>query len=168
MFESLLLTVANHLPRSRFFDKHRFRLLRWSGMRIQGRCEIWAPVTIRPIGGASNVVIGRGVFVNTGVRFGSAAEIRIGRRVRIGPNVAFETGTHALYCDPQKGRGFSSEPIVIEGDVWIGAGAIILPGVVVGKGAVVAAGAVVTGYVEPCTLVGGVPARLIKRIEPGE
>jgi galactoside O-acetyltransferase len=56
----------------------------------------------------------------------------------------------------------NAAPIVIGDDVWIGMGAIILPGVTVGKGAIVAAGAVVTADVAPGQVVGGVPARLVK------
>jgi galactoside O-acetyltransferase len=52
-------------------------------------------------------------------------------------------------------------PVAIDDDVWIGAGAIVLPGVRIGRGAIVGAGAVVTGNVEPFTIVGGVPARPI-------
>ena len=55
-------------------------------------------------------------------------------------------------------------PVVIEDDVWIGAGAIVLPGVTVGRGSIVAAGAVVTRSIEPHTIVAGVPARQIGQI----
>lgn len=57
------------------------------------------------------------------------------------------------------------EQVIINDDVWIGAGAIIVPGVTIGKGSVIAAGAVVTKDVAPYTLVGGVPAKEIKKIE---
>ncbi len=56
-------------------------------------------------------------------------------------------------------------PIFVEDEVWIGAGAIITQGVTIGRGAVIAAGAVVDKDVEPLTLVGGIPAKLIKNIE---
>ena len=56
-------------------------------------------------------------------------------------------------------------PITIGNDVWIGGNSTILPGVTIGDGAVVAAGAVVTKDVEPNTIVGGVPAKVIKKIE---
>jgi acetyltransferase-like isoleucine patch superfamily enzyme len=65
-------------------------------------------------------------------------------------------------------QGITAEGIVIEDDVWLGAGAIITDGVRVGRGAVVAAGAVVTQDVPPHTVVGGVPARVIKAIEKDE
>ncbi len=65
-------------------------------------------------------------------------------------------------------QGITAEGIVIEDDVWIGAGAVITDGVRIGKGAVVAAGAVVIKDVSPYTVVGGVPARLLKIIESGQ
>jgi acetyltransferase-like isoleucine patch superfamily enzyme len=61
-------------------------------------------------------------------------------------------------------QGITAQGIVIEDNAWIGAGAIILDGVRVGRGAVVAAGAVVTQDVPPHTIVGGVPAKVIKVI----
>ena len=88
----------------------------------------------------------------------------IGRNVQIGPNVSFETVSHGLFFRPGEGRGDSALPIVIEDEVWIGAGATILGGVRIGRGAVVAAGAVVGRDVESLCVVGGVPARLLKRI----
>ena len=63
-------------------------------------------------------------------------------------------------------QGVNTAEIVIADDVWIGANAVITAGVHIGKHAVVAAGSVVTKDVEPYTIVGGIPAKLIKRIEP--
>ena len=64
-------------------------------------------------------------------------------------------------------QGISTNPVTIEDDVWIGANAVILPGVTIGRHAVVAAGAVVTTDVLENTVVGGVPARIIKKINSG-
>ena len=62
-------------------------------------------------------------------------------------------------------RRHKAKPVVIEDDVWIAAGAIVLPGIKIGAGSVVAAGAVVTHNVEPNTLVAGVPAKLIRNLK---
>lgn len=165
MRELIFLTLANNLPRSRLSDRVRPVLYRCAGIRIVGRCSIWGPLVVRPLGGARNISIGEGTFLNTYIRFGvPQAPVTIGRNVQVGPNVGFETVSHGLVYRPGVGRGDIVRPIVIEDEVWIGAGAIVLGGVTVGRGAVVAAGAVVGHDVEPRTVVGGVPARLIKRI----
>jgi acetyltransferase-like isoleucine patch superfamily enzyme len=92
--------------------------------------------------------------------------IRIGSRVLIAANVTITTREHPVAL-PRWGVT-SDAPIVIEDDVWIGAGAIVLPGVTIGRGSVVAAGAVVTADVPPFTVVGGVPARTIKPVPQPE
>lgn len=95
--------------------------------------------------------------------------IRIGDRVYTAPNVQILAVNH-VYDDPERPmieQGITAEGIVVEDDVWIGAGAILTDGIRVGKGAVIAAGAVVTADVPPHTVVGGVPARVLKRIEAG-
>ena len=61
-------------------------------------------------------------------------------------------------------QGVSTKPVVIEDDIWIGANAVILPGVTIGHHTVVAAGAVVTKDVPPHSLVAGVPAKIIKQL----
>lgn len=96
--------------------------------------------------------------------------ITIGDNVYTAPLVQMAAVNH-VYNDPTVPiiqQGITAQGIVIEDNAWIGAGAIILDGVRVGKGAVVAAGAVVTQDVPPHTIVGGVPARVIKAITGDE
>ena len=163
MKELFFLTLANHLPRLRVFDRIRHIILRCAGMKITGKCTIWEGVTVRPIGGAKNIVIGKGTFINSGVRFGVPMDrVVIGENVQIGPRVMFETASHGLEYVPGKGRGTLSKPIVVEDEVWIGGGSIIAQGVTLGRGSVVAAGAVVVNDVASHSVVGGVPARLLR------
>jgi acetyltransferase-like isoleucine patch superfamily enzyme len=93
--------------------------------------------------------------------------VQIGDRVYTSPFTQIIAVNH-VFDDPDRpfvDQGITAEGIVIEDDVWLGAGAIITDGVRVGKGAVVAAGAVVTKDVPPHTVVGGVPAKTIKTID---
>lgn len=96
--------------------------------------------------------------------------ITIGDRVYTAPLVQMLAVNH-VYQDPTRPmieQGITAQGIVIEDDVWIGAGAVITDGVRVGQGAVVAAGAVVTKDVPAHTVVAGVPARVVKTIEAGQ
>lgn len=114
-----------------------------------------------------NIHIGNNVFINQQCIFVAEEKITIGNNVSIGFRSMFITSNSEPYFHPKtKERMKYFEPIVIEDDVWIGAGAIILSGVRVGRGSVVAAGAVVTRDVPARSLVGEVPARIIKRITP--
>jgi len=88
--------------------------------------------------------------------------VRIGSGVLIAANVTIASREHPI--ELPRWSVTRDAPIVIEDDVWIGAGAIVLPGVTVGRGSIVAAGAVVTADVPPFTLAGGVPAKTIKQI----
>ena len=92
--------------------------------------------------------------------------VRIGSGVLIAANVTIASREHPI--ELPRWSVTRDAPIVIEDDVWIGAGAIVLPGVTVGRGSIVAAGAVVTADVPPFTLAGGVPAKTIKQIPPPE
>lgn len=113
--------------------------------------------------GGRTLRFGRNVFVNHGCTIVAVGGVEIGDDVMIGPNVQLVSGGHPL--DPKTRRSACTcAPIRIGRGVWIGAGATVLQGVVVGDDAVVAAGAVVTGDVPPRTVVGGVPARVIRRL----
>jgi acetyltransferase-like isoleucine patch superfamily enzyme len=96
--------------------------------------------------------------------------ITIGDRVYTAPMVQMLAVNH-VFDDPTRPmveQGITAEGIVVEDDVWIGAGAIITDGVRICKGAVVAAGAVVTQDVPPFAVVGGTPARVLRTIERGQ
>ena len=82
--------------------------------------------------------------------------------VLIGPRANIISVNHP--AEPQARRGIILNPVRICKNAWIGANATILPGVTVGENAIVAAGAVVSKYVPPNTVVGGVPAKIIKTI----
>ena len=113
--------------------------------------------------GGRGLRFGRNVFVNHGCTMVVVGGIDIGDDVLIGPDVRLISGGHPL--DPEIRRSACTcAPIRIERGAWIGAGATVLQGVVVGEDAVVAAGAVVTRDVPPRTLVGGVPARVLRDV----
>ena len=118
-----------------------------------------APLTaVRP----HNVSIGRNVVVMPGCLMMSAGGITIGDGAMIADNVQLISNNHDLY----ERQIITCRPIHIGRNVWIGAGATILPGVTIGDNAVVGAASVVTKDVAPDTIVAGNPARLIKRIPP--
>ena len=123
------------------------------------------------------VEIGEGTFINAAVVVvddypGGECLLRLGAHVSIAPGVIF-----APYSVPNNSPAMLRHPyvtehlvrrakIVVEDDAWIGANVTILPGVRVGRGAIIGAGAVVTQNVPPFTIVGGVPATVIRTINP--
>lgn len=118
--------------------------------------------------GLRHVHVGRNVYFNFGASFVDDADVFIGDHCQFGPNVTICTAEHPLSPDLRR-RGLQyNRPVRIGSDVWVGAGAIILAGVTIGEGAVVGAGSVVTRDVEPRTVVVGVPARVVRRIDEDE
>ena len=110
-----------------------------------------------------NIHLGKNVFINSDCKFQDQGGIYIGDDVLIGHNVVLATLNHEE--NPEKRGNLCPSPIKIGNKVWIGSNATILPGVTIGDGAIIAAGAVVTKDVSKKTVVGGVPARLIKKID---
>ena len=113
-----------------------------------------------------NITIGKDVFINSGCHFQDQGGIEIGDGALIGHNVVLATINHDL--NPKENRKNHYAPIKIGTHVWIGSNATILPGVTIGDYAVVAAGAVVTRDVPAMTVVGGVPAKVLKVMQEGE
>jgi len=114
----------------------------------------------------SGIWVGEGSLIGEYNVIRGQGGVRIGNRVYTSPMVQIIAVNH-VFDDPNRPmveQGITAEGIVIEDDVWIGSGAVITDGVTVGKGAVVAAGAVVTKDVPAHTVVGGVPARVIREI----
>ena len=113
-----------------------------------------------------NITIGKNVFINMGCKFQDQGGIFIGDGALIGHNVVLATLNHAK--SPQDRGSMIPAPIHIGKNVWIGANATVLPGVTIGDGAIVAAGAVVARDVPANTIVGGVPAKVLKTLDEEE
>lgn len=118
-------------------------------------------------GGDGGITVGDRVNLNTNVALNASVRGRIivGDDVIVGPNTVLRASDHvaAERDRPIRDQGHRAGVIVVESDVWIGANVTVLRDVRVGQGAVVAAGAVVTADVERYTVVGGVPARFLKK-----
>ena len=110
-----------------------------------------------------NITVGENVFINACCHFQDHGGVFIGDDCQIGHNVVFATLNH--FESPEKRKLTYPAPIRLERGVWVGSNATILQGVTIGEYSIVAAGAVVTRDVPPCTIVGGVPAKVIRHIE---
>jgi maltose O-acetyltransferase len=112
-----------------------------------------------------NIYIGDDVFLNVLCTILDCNEVHIGHHVMIGPAVQIYTAAHLLQAEARIQGWEVAKPIVIEDNVWLGGGAILLPGIKIGRNAVVGAGAVVTRSVPENVVVAGNPARVIREID---
>lgn len=112
----------------------------------------------------NNVTIGPGATIYT-----TGAKLYFHHHVVVGPNLTIITGDHNVsvlgnyICETMQKRPEDDQDVTIESDVWIGCNVTILKGVTIGRGSVVAAGAVVTKSCPPYSIIGGVPAKVIKK-----
>jgi maltose O-acetyltransferase len=118
--------------------------------------------------GMGRVTICNEVMINIGVTVDNRGSVFIGPRTHVAPEVYLGTSTHALGSRHQRAGRVQSNSIYIGAGVWIGARAVILPGVTIKDGAVIAAGSVVNKDCEANTLYAGVPARSVKFLEGGQ
>jgi len=145
----------------------RVRILRLAGFRIGPGTVMWGAPTLTGGGDlCRRLRIGRECWFNAGCFLNAGADILIGDRVAVGHQVLILTETHGLGDGARRAGPLRAAPVRIGDGAWLGARCTILPGVTVGEGAIVAAGAVVTRDVPPHTLVGGVPARVLRELPP--
>lgn len=144
----------------------RTRLYRLAGLRIGAGTLIAGPVQFGMSGDPRrNFTIGGRCFLNSPLFVDAAGPVTLGDRVSLGHHVVIVTTSHALGSAQFRAGAVEAAPVHIEDGAWIAASVTLLPGVTIGHGAVVAAGAVVTKDVAPNTLVGGVPAKLIRVLD---
>jgi maltose O-acetyltransferase len=123
--------------------------------------EVMAPVRCDY---GTNVTIGARTFANYGLVLLDPAPIAIGADVQIATYVQLVTATHPVDPAERRSGWESAAPVTVEDGAWLGAGAIVLPGVTVGSEAVVGAGAVVTRDVPPRVVAVGNPARVVREL----
>ncbi|MES2266921.1 MAG: acyltransferase [Bacteroidota bacterium] len=163
---SLLLYyfIANRLPSSffpmgTFFNKIRTSLA-GNFLKVGQNCKIQPRVNF---GDGNEIEIGDHCMINEDVYIQKAV---IGNYVMIAPNVAIYSSTH-IFDDiniPMVLQGKTIDAgCIIEDNVWIGRNVVIMPGITIGTGSIVGAGSVVTKNVEQYSIVGGVPAKLLRK-----
>jgi acetyltransferase-like isoleucine patch superfamily enzyme len=150
---SVQLNASTHI------DQVRERLSEIIGSQIDINTRVFPPFYTNF---GRFITLGKNVFINHACSFLDMGGIIIEDDVLIGPKVNLITENHPL--DPADRQALLLKPIIIKRNAWIGAAVTILPGVIIGENAVVAAGAVVSKDVPANTLVGGIPAKIIKEL----
>ncbi len=156
--------VSGMLPQNGF-SRVRTALLRGLGLRVgvgslfAGALRLTGPGSMRDL-----LSVGPGCYITGPLHVDLAAPVHIGARVYMGYDVALITVDHELRDSAQRCGPRVYRPIWVDDGVWIASRVVILPGVRLGAGSVVAAGAVVTRDVPANTMVGGVPARVLREL----
>ncbi|GIF16075.1 maltose O-acetyltransferase [Actinoplanes teichomyceticus] len=156
------LTDEYNVTPIRNFDERRRLLAELLG-------EVGEGVEIRPplrVDYGAHIRIGARTFANFGLIALDVAPITIGADVQIGTNVQLLTPTHPIEPGPRRDKWEAAKPITIGDNVWLGSGAIVLPGITIGANTVVGAGAVVTRDLPANVVAAGNPARVVRTIDP--
>jgi acetyltransferase-like isoleucine patch superfamily enzyme len=159
------IIASLYLRATKVYRRFLIYLLR-SLFRSHGRNFIFDPYGYYSY---KKISVGDDVFIGIGAIFSATeSSITIGNKVMFGPNVTIMGGDHntsvvgRFMYDIHEKMPDNDLPVIIEDDVWIGTGVIILKGVRIGRGSIIAAGALVIQDVPPYSIAGGVPAKRLK------
>jgi maltose O-acetyltransferase len=160
-------TVPHALLRAMRFLKREldaYEVACW--MRCMRRCGAGAQISPQAsIWGWEGLAVGERSVIHQFTHIFASGGVEIGQDVMISSNCSISSVTHPVAASPRCAEPLVFAPVRIGDNVWIGMGAVILPGVTIGEDAVVGAGAVVTGAVPPRTVVTGNPARVLRQFE---
>ncbi|MDX2302979.1 MAG: acyltransferase [Microscillaceae bacterium] len=148
------------------FTRRRPTVINKGYLELGNMVRIWSNInhTRLSVHRGGKLIIGEHTFVN-GPMISASSEVRIGKNCLIGPQtIIMDSDFHGI-GDTESQEG-ESAPIIIEDRVWLGTRTMVLKGVHIGEGAIVAAGAVVTKDVPAYCVVAGVPAKVVKHLEP--
>jgi Acetyltransferase (isoleucine patch superfamily) len=153
----ILVQKLNSVPRTK--SETREIISQITGEKIDSSTEIRLPF-YTDFG--QNLHLGKNDYISNCSMFVDLGGIYIGDNVLIGPNATITSVNH--HQEPSRRRNLKFDSVYIHDNAWLGANVTVTPGTVIGENAIVAAGAVVTKDVPANTIVGGVPARVIKTI----
>ena len=162
LLQACLATRALLLRLNQSTDAAQIRALLGciTGTAIDEGCAVFPPFHVNY---GRHTALGKIVFINVNCVFLDLGGITIEDDVLIAPGVSLLTESHPIA--PAARHALAVAPIHVQRNAWIGANATVMPGVTIGENAVVAAGAVVTRDVQRGTVVGGIPARTLRRVE---
>ncbi|TFH43584.1 MAG: hypothetical protein E4H01_11855 [Lysobacterales bacterium] len=133
-------------------------------LSIGSRVALEQDVYLKLVSDDAQLTIGSFSFLGKGVQIDCGERVSVGAHVLLAPGCFITDHNHGISLEKRiDQQDCVCIPVLIEDDVWVGANAVILPGVNIGKGAVIGAGAVVTQDVDAFSVMGGVPARVLSR-----
>lgn len=148
------------------FNRLRTALWRATKVQIGEGSVVMGDIVLSGAGEWTELLtVGENTYITGPLRINLGGTVRIGSGVNIGHDCMLLTVDHDIGPASRRAGWSTHGPIVIEDGVWLASRVVVLPGVTIGEGAVVAAGAVVTSDVAPHTLVGGVPARVLRDLD---
>ena len=148
--------IMKLLPETSCFGLKRF-LWRWAGAKRGRNVRICSSAFVI---GSGELEIGDDSWIGHQVYIETSSKVEIGSHVDIAPRVYIGTGTHEIDATGEHSAGEGmSKPIMIEDGVWLGANAMVLPGVTIGMKSVIGAGAVVTRDIDALKVAIGLPAK---------
>ena len=153
------IKLSSALNTAIIIDEIRERLSEIIGKPIDKSSTVFVPFYTNF---GKHIQIGKNVFINHACSFLDLGGITIEDEVLIGPRVNLITENHPT--DPSQRKSLVLNAILVKKNAWIGAGVTVLPGVTISENSIIAAGAVVTKNVASNTIVGGIPAKVIKSI----